>query len=191
MKTASARSPTVLMAAAVVSALMAGPGAADSIGTVYNMDRMLFEPHPLADQYGTRWQAPPVSEPGRLLGIPAPILLPTPSPFLSPQPGTAPEPPPTTFAPPEPPPFGKTAPPPPQPAPRPQPVAKVAPPQSIPETTPPPTLEMSPRLSIDAEGVKPMPAKVKRDVSEEGVSEGAGSERQFEQSGERPPLPPG
>ena len=182
VKTASTGSLTVLMAAALLSALMAVPGAADSIGTVYNMDRMLSEPHPLADQYGTRWQAPPAAAPGTLLGIPAPVLLPTPSPF----PATAPEPPPTTFAPPEPPPIGETAPPapPPQSAPQPQPVAKVTPVESLAEPALEP-LEMSPRLSIDAEGVDLVP-----EAAEPEAVEKAG-ERKMEHPGPRPPLPPG
>ena len=41
-----------------VAAILSGRAAADSIGTTYNMDRMLSEPHPLANEYGTRWQKP-------------------------------------------------------------------------------------------------------------------------------------
>ncbi len=174
VKTASTRTLTVLAAAAFLSAPVvitwAAPGAADSIGSVYNMDRMLAEPHPLADQYGTRWQPqPPQPPPSATAPAYAPVLAPgaIPSPFLSPQPGTAPEPPPTTFAPPEPPTLGQTAPP--QPAPQPA-----------------PPLVMTPRLSIDAEGVDLEPEKMEKDVSEE-----AGPEKRFEQPGPRPPLPPG
>lgn len=179
MKTASTGSLTVLAAAAILMAIIwAEPGAADSIGSVYNMDKMLAEPHPLADQYGTRWQPRPASAPAYAPGA-------APSPFPSPQPGTAPEPPPTTFPPPEPPPPGQTAPPAPQPAPRPLPVAKVTPVESPAEPAPAP-LVMAPRLSIDAEGVDLEPEKVKKAVSEE-----AGPEKKFEQPGPRPPLPPG
>ena len=199
VKTASTGSLTVLVAAALVSALMAGSGAADSIGTVYNMDRMLSEPHPLADQYGTRWQAPPASAPAYAPGAPR-----TPGATPSPFPATAPEPPPTTFAPPEPPPFGQTAPP--QPAPQPQPVAKVTPVESLAEPATRP-LEMAPRLSIDAEGVdlepeaKQEPGKTEPEVMEKAPPEAVEKtqpeavekrrEREFEQPGPRPPLPPG
>ncbi len=190
VKTASTRSLTVLAAAALVSVpvaiIWAGSGAADSIGTVYDMDRMLSEPHPLANQYGTRWQAPPASPPSS-----APAYAPgaTPSPF----PVTAPEPPPTTFAPPPPPPLGKIAPPPsqtpPQPAPQPvplaQPVAKVAP---VP-ATPAPKLEMSPRLSIDSDGIDLEPEKAQPEVMEKAQPEAV--DKRFEQPGPRPPLPPG
>ncbi len=189
VKTASTGSLTVLVAAALLWALMAVPGAADSIGTVYNMDRMLSEPHPLADQYGTRWQAPPPPSS-------APAYAPgaTPSPF----PATAPEPPPTTFAPPEPPPLGQTAPPQPapQPAPQPQPVAKVTPVESLAEPAPP--LAMAPRLSIDAEGVDLEPEAKQEPGTEPEVMEKAQPEAvekrresDFEQPGPRPPLPPG
>ncbi|MBC8339669.1 MAG: hypothetical protein ISR51_05535 [Rhodospirillales bacterium] len=45
-----------MLAAAV---LVPGASGADSINTVYDMDRMLFEPHPMASEYGTRWTGPP------------------------------------------------------------------------------------------------------------------------------------
>ncbi len=179
VKTASTRSLTILVAAALVSALMAGPGAADSIGTVYNMDKMLSEPHPLADQYGTRWQPSPASAPAYAPGAPR-----TPGATPSPFPATAPEPPPTTFAPPEPPPLGQTAPP--QPAPQPQPVAKVTPVESSAEPVPPPA--MAPRLSIDAEGVDLEPDAGEK-AGEKAQPEAV--DRRFEQPGPRPPLPPG
>jgi len=171
VKTAWTESLSVLTLAALLSLPMAVPVGADSIGTTYDMDRMLSEPHPLADQYGTRWQSPPPSAP-----VPAPALLPTPSPF----PATAPEPPPTTFAPAEPPPISETAPP--QPAPPLQPVAKVAPVEATPS---PPPLMMAPRLSIDAEGVDLEPEKAQPEEM------GKTGEKEFEQPGPPPPLPPG
>ncbi len=191
VKTASTRNLIVLVAAALVLALMAVPVAADSIGTVYDMDRMLSEPHPLADQYGTRWQPSPAS---------APVLAPVPTPTPSPFPATAPEPPPITFAPPEPPPFGKTTPPPSQPAPLAQPVAKVTPVESpaepTPEPAPPPA--MAPRLSIDAGGVdlEPDADKAALAVMEKIEMEKAQpeavknmSDKEFAQPGPRPPPP--
>ncbi len=52
---------------------LASVGAhAASINSIYDMDRMLSEPHPLAGQYGTRWNpatvAPPPMSPGALPG---------------------------------------------------------------------------------------------------------------------------
>ena len=200
MKTASTGSLTVLAVAALLSApvaiiwailwavIWAGPGAADSIGAVYNMDRMLSEPHPLADQYGTHWQAPPAPPPNLTPGAPrTPVAAP------SPFPATAPEPPPTTFAPPEPPPLGQTAPPlppsppAPQPVPLARPVAKVTPVES--STEPAPPLVMVPRLSIDAEGVDLEPEDTKPEGMEKAQPEAV--DKRFEQPGPRPPLPPG
>ena len=193
MKTASTGSLTVLAAAAILMAIIwaiiwAGPGAAGSIGSVYNMDRMLAEPHPLADQYGTRWQPQPAPPPTLTPGAPAYAPAAASSPF----PATAPEPPPTTFPPPEPPPLGQTAPPaPPQPTPQPvplaRPVAKVTPVESSAEPAPP--LVMAPRLSIDAEGVDLEPEDTKPEGMEKAQPEAV--DKRFEQPGSRPPLPPG
>ncbi len=36
--------------------LAAAPVPAASVSSIYDMDRMLSEPHPLASQYGTRWR---------------------------------------------------------------------------------------------------------------------------------------
>ncbi|PPR69581.1 MAG: hypothetical protein CFH02_00457, partial [Alphaproteobacteria bacterium MarineAlpha3_Bin1] len=41
-----------------VATILSGRAAADSIGTTYDMDKMLSEPHPMANEYGTRWHQP-------------------------------------------------------------------------------------------------------------------------------------
>ncbi|PCH81752.1 MAG: hypothetical protein COC02_06280, partial [Rhodospirillaceae bacterium] len=41
-----------------VATILSGRAAADSIGTTYDMDKMLSEPHPMANEYGTRWRQP-------------------------------------------------------------------------------------------------------------------------------------
>ena len=104
-----------------VATILSGRAAADSIGTTYDMDKMLSEPHPMANEYGTRWQQPspslrppapsaPGTQPETLyrpLTLPPTAALPPGSPL--PVPGQAPEPAPTTFAPPEPPPASTGA----------------------------------------------------------------------------------
>jgi len=82
----------VLIALTVLS----GPAAADSIGTTYDMDRMLSEPHPLANEYGSRWQQLQQRQPmpGMLYRPavpPAPVLKPA-SPRSLPSPTAPPAP---------------------------------------------------------------------------------------------------
>ena len=79
MKPALAAGLLIVNALAVHS----GTAGAASINSLYDMDRMLFEPHPLAHQYGTRWKPAPVApQPA------APAL----SPRLKVDPGPAPKP---------------------------------------------------------------------------------------------------
>ncbi len=63
----------------MVSAVLSVTAHAGSVSSIYDMDRMLSEPHPLAHQYGTRWRPALVSPPA-----PAPVL----SPNLRVDPGT-------------------------------------------------------------------------------------------------------
>ena len=79
MKPALAAGLLIVAALAVHS----GTARAASISSLYDMDRMLFEPHPLAHQYGTRWKPAPVAPPPV-----APAL----SPRLKVDPGPAPKP---------------------------------------------------------------------------------------------------
>lgn len=79
MKPALAAGLLIVTAFAVAS----GTAGAASISSLYDLDRMLFEPHPLAHQYGTRWN-PATAAPGPA----APDL----SPRLKADPGTAPKP---------------------------------------------------------------------------------------------------
>jgi len=126
---------------------MSARSDAASISTVYDMDRMLFEPHPMADEYGTRWTAPPTPPP----------LSPVPLP-MAPMPGNSASPAPSASSP-------GLAPPPLLPAlPR---GAAPAPVFSLPPADPPGTLStpaaesagevpemvLSPRLSIDTGGL--------------------------------------
>ena len=62
-------------------------GAA-SINSLYDMDRMLFEPHPMAHQYGTRWNPAPAAPPPVAPAPTAPVM----SPRLKVNPGPAPNP---------------------------------------------------------------------------------------------------
>jgi len=59
---------------------MTGPAWAASVSSIYDMNRMLSEPHPLAHQYGTRWrpaQAPQIPVPQtRAAPAPAPVRAP-------------------------------------------------------------------------------------------------------------------
>ncbi|MCH7865763.1 MAG: hypothetical protein IIC56_11195, partial [Proteobacteria bacterium] len=59
MKPALAAGLLIVTAFAVAS----GTAGAASISSLYDLDRMLFEPHPLAHQYGTRWN-PATAAPG-------------------------------------------------------------------------------------------------------------------------------
>ncbi|PPR59821.1 MAG: hypothetical protein CFH04_01923, partial [Alphaproteobacteria bacterium MarineAlpha3_Bin3] len=74
---------------AMLGALASVSAHAASINSIYDMDRMLSEPHPLAGQYGTRWNPatiapPPMSPeaaPGSSIsasppGSPAPLMAP-------------------------------------------------------------------------------------------------------------------
>ena len=48
---------------AMFGALASVSAHAASINSIYDMDRMLSEPHPLAGQYGTRWNPATVAPP--------------------------------------------------------------------------------------------------------------------------------
>ncbi|MDA1090370.1 MAG: hypothetical protein O3A85_08680 [Proteobacteria bacterium] len=178
----------VLMMAGILS----GRAAADSIGTTYNMDRMLSEPHPLANEYGTRWQKPQPAPatPGTLYipATPARTIQPT-APAVQPSiptiPGQAPEPPPTTFAPPLPPPVTASAPPAPPPAPTP----KSAPAKPAVVTEAPVPVVMEPQLSIDASGVDLEPEKPEPQKAEPAMMQNPGN-KEFAQPGPLPSLPP-
>lgn len=66
---------------AMLGALASVSAHAASINSIYDMNRMLSEPHPLAGQYGTRWKpaapAAPEAFPGALPpGSPAPLMAP-------------------------------------------------------------------------------------------------------------------
>jgi lipid A 3-O-deacylase len=61
----------------MLGALASASAHAASINSVYDMNRMLSEPHPLAGQYGTRWKPaavapPPMQAPGAPSGAPPP-----------------------------------------------------------------------------------------------------------------------
>mgnify|MGYP004181008299 CR=1 FL=1 len=87
---------------AMLGALASVSAHAASINSIYDMDRMLSEPHPLAGQYGTRWNpatvapppmSPPISPeaaPGSSNSAPPPG---SPAPLMAPQlrldPGTS------------------------------------------------------------------------------------------------------
>ncbi len=93
--------PALAAGLLIVTAFAVPPGTAGaaSINSLYDMDRMLFEPHPLAHQYGTRWKPFPVAPRpmAPVLTRPAPAAPPPMAPALSPRlkidPGTAPKPP--------------------------------------------------------------------------------------------------
>ena len=66
---------------AMLGGLVSVSAHAASINSVYDMNRMLSEPHPLAGQYGTRWNpavpAAPMTAPGAPPpGSPAPLMAP-------------------------------------------------------------------------------------------------------------------
>ncbi len=161
------------MLAAAVS--VSARSDAASISTVYDMNRMLNEPHPMADEYGTRWAPPPSSGYGAPLQVPstqafrpiAPIpstsSAPVPSassPTLAPVPPLPPSIPTPTL---RPAPIPVSADPAPPPAAAPKPTVNPAPPlasspktKSGPATQDPggePALELSPRLSLDTGGL--------------------------------------
>ncbi|MBI2586350.1 MAG: hypothetical protein HYW28_10870, partial [Rhodospirillales bacterium] len=60
MKPASAGRFAVHYAAALLTSVTLGvpwgTASAASIDSTYDMERMLNEPHPLANEYGTRWR---------------------------------------------------------------------------------------------------------------------------------------
>ncbi|HIM41301.1 MAG TPA: hypothetical protein EYM35_00305, partial [Rhodospirillales bacterium] len=83
---------------AMLGALASVSAHAASINSIYDMDRMLSEPHPLAGQYGTRWNpatvAPPPMSPGVAPGSSTNAPPPgSPAPLMAPQlrldPGTS------------------------------------------------------------------------------------------------------
>ncbi len=58
-----------------VTAVLSGTAHGGSAGSGYDMNRMLFEPHPLANQYGTRWR-PATVQPAPVGQAPAPAPQP-------------------------------------------------------------------------------------------------------------------
>jgi hypothetical protein len=148
----------------ILAVAVAVPALSDaaSISTVYDMNRMLNEPHPMANEYGTRWAPPPT--PG--YGAP-PQALPPASPALIPPASTLPLAPPPSLPPYIPTPVLVPVPASAEPAPPPAADLKPAvstvtplpyPPE--PETAPVPqgsvdmpVLEISPRLSIGTGGL--------------------------------------
>jgi hypothetical protein len=80
----------------ILAVAVAVPALSDaaSISTVYDMNRMLNEPHPMTNEYGTRWAPPPT--PG--YGAP-PQALPPASPALIPPASTLPLAPPPSLPP--------------------------------------------------------------------------------------------
>jgi hypothetical protein len=182
----------------MMATMLSGPAAAASIATTYDMDRMLSEPHPLANEYGTRWQQPPsplqpAAAPGtqqERLTLPVTPTSTAAAPSTMPVPGQAPEPPLTTFAPPPPPPASSTAPPAPAPIPQPAPAKPPV------ETTAPPPLVMSPQLSIDLSGIDLTPepqAPGQVEPAEPAEPQAVlppPMEKEMAQPGPRPPLPP-
>ncbi|HEX9570130.1 MAG TPA: acyloxyacyl hydrolase [Rhodospirillales bacterium] len=106
MKPASAGRLAVLYASALLTSVTLGvswgTASAASIDSAYDMERMLNEPHPLANEYGTRWRpapvqpraplpprpiaAPPVMAPAltQPVAIPPPAMLPTVAPAAPP-----------------------------------------------------------------------------------------------------------
>lgn len=159
------------------------PGGADSIGTTYDMNRMLSEPHPMANEYGTRWQKPnsaplPGRQPETLYRPATPVPVAPILPSTLPVPGQAPEPPPSTFPPVEPPMLTSTAP----PAPVPQPAPK---PPVVTEAETEPPLVMAPRLSLDTGGIDLSPEQETPDpVAAPPPPPG------MDRPGPLPPLPP-
>ncbi len=75
---------------AMLGALASVGAHAASINSIYDMDRMLSEPHPLAGQYGTRWKPAVPAAPEAFPGAPPPG---SPAPLMAPQlrldPGTS------------------------------------------------------------------------------------------------------
>ena len=162
----------VMLAAAVSVSVRS---SADSISTVYDMNRMLNEPHPMADEYGTRWTPPPISghgAPPRAPSTPAPrpiAPMPSTSGAMAPVPSTPPpalppyiptpvlvptsaEPAPSPAAAPKPAVNTVTSEVRPMPRPMPSPPKiESAPMAQGPEDVP--VLELSPRLSIDTGGL--------------------------------------
>lgn len=129
---------------------------AASISTAYDMNRMLNEPHPMANEYGTRWAPPPTSgysAPPQGSSAPAPRLI-APMPYSSAapaptaaSPALAPHPPlPPSMPAPAQAPTPISADPAPLPAAAPKPVVTAAPVDVR-------VLKLSPRLSIDTGGL--------------------------------------
>jgi len=156
----------------ILAVAVAVPALSDaaSISTVYDLNRMLNEPHPMADQYGTRWAPAPESgygAPTQAPTAPAPRPI-TPMPFTSSapvpsvsSPVLAPPPPLPPYIP-TPVPISVELAPPPAADPKPE-VTPVAPLISplFPDPSPKarveetvPVLELSPYLSIDTGGLE-------------------------------------
>ncbi len=161
----------IFWALAAAMPVTAGSNAA-SISTAYDMNRMLNEPHPMADQYGTRWAPAPASgygAPTQAPTAPAPRPI-TPMPFTSSAPVPSVSSPVLALPPPLPPyiptptpvPVSVEPAPPPAADPKPE-VTPVAPLISplFPDPSPKarveetvPVLELSPYLSIDTGGLE-------------------------------------
>lgn len=90
------------------SALLTGAASAASIDSAYDMERLLYEPHPLAHEYGTRWRPAPVqptTPPPQGTYRPATQprmtpMMPAPPPVAIPPPALLPAAPPTASSPP-------------------------------------------------------------------------------------------
>ncbi len=74
-------------AALAVFACGAEPAVAASASSIYDMNRMLSEPHPLANQYGTRWR-PAAAQPAPR-SFAAPVVTPMAAPVRQAQPRAA------------------------------------------------------------------------------------------------------
>ncbi|MEE9196305.1 MAG: hypothetical protein V3U44_10720, partial [Alphaproteobacteria bacterium] len=71
-----------VLVVAMLGALASVGAHAASINSIYDMDRMLSEPHPLAGQYGTRWRPAAPAGPGSSTVVPPPE---SPAPLMAPQ----------------------------------------------------------------------------------------------------------
>ena len=60
---------------AMLGALASVSVHAASINSIYDMDRMLSEPHPLAGQYGTRWNPATVATRSVIAIVPVTISV--------------------------------------------------------------------------------------------------------------------
>jgi len=62
------------MALLALSIFLTTPAGAASVSSIYDMNRMLSEPHPLAHQYGTRWKPAVVPQTGAAPAVMTPNL---------------------------------------------------------------------------------------------------------------------